>query len=636
MNTLAAFTSSDVFLAVLASAAVKGSLLLLAGLLVDVVLRRHAAALRHRVWTAAFAALLLVPLAVPLAPDWSLPLLPSTLAPSVDSDGGAPSPATRPPQETGRSAAAVEFASGDATAELVLADSVDATRAAAIPWTAFAVAVWGAGALLLLAQIAIATARASRLCRRARPLDDPEWQDLLARARARLDLRVPVRLVCSDTTRVPMAWGLRRHHVVLPSDAERWSPERREVVLLHELAHIRRGDCLAHLLSGVVAALYWPHPLVWIARRRQVADCELACDDTVLASGARGADYAWHLLEIARSAGNRLTLAPAGVMMARQSQLEGRLIAALDGSRDRRRLSRLGAAVPTVTGLAIAVVLAGLQPWETPAAQERVEPLPAARPVERRVLPEPARPVVQERAVPEPPAPQLMAQERALPEPQPAAQPARQPRAVPPPQRGPEDDDELSGPMRERVMQMMIGLLDDPDVSIRQQAIHSLGQMEDVAAVAPLSDVLVNDDNAEVRAQAAWALGMTESPDAVAPLGRAMSDADANVRSQAAWALGMTESPSAVSLLLPALDDAERNVREQVVWALGMTESADAVPGLLSTLREDDDPGVRQQAAWALGMIEDDAALEALIDAVEDGNAEVRKQALWAISMIVG
>ena len=80
MNALAAFTSSDGFVALLASTAVKGSLLLVAGLLLDLVLRRHAAALRHRVWTAAFAALLLVPLAVPLAPDWSLPLLPAIVS----------------------------------------------------------------------------------------------------------------------------------------------------------------------------------------------------------------------------------------------------------------------------------------------------------------------------------------------------------------------------------------------------------------------------------------------------------------------------------------------------------------------------------------------------------------------------
>jgi hypothetical protein len=352
------------------------------------------------------------------------------------------------------------------------------------------------------------------------------------------------------------------------------------VVLLHELAHIRRADCVAHLLSGVVAALYWPHPLVWIARRRQVADCELACDDTVLASGARGADYAWHLLEIARGSGNRLSLAPAGVMMARQSQLEGRLLAALDGSRDRRKLSRLGAALPTVAGLAVAVALAGLQPWATPVAQELTAQAPAQR----------------------------------------AARQA---------------GGETRAP-RERALQLMIGLLDDPDASIRQQAVHSLGEMEDAAAVAALSEVLVNDDDADLRAQAAWALGRTESPDALTALGRVMSDTNANVRAQAAWALGMIESPEAVPLLLPALDDTERNVREQAVWALGRLESADAIPGLLTTLREDDDPGVRGQAAWALGMIEDESALEALIDAVENEDAAVRQQALWAISMILG
>src|SRR5687768_9586692 len=180
MSALAAFTSSDWLIALLASTAVKASLLLVAGLLLDLVLRRHAAALRHRVWTAAFAALLLVPLAVPLAPDWSLPLLPATLAPSADDDGGAPRPATRLPQQTeaGRSAAAVGLAAGDAATELVYVDATG-VRVGALPWMAFAIAAWGVGAILLLAQLAIAMARASRLCRRARPLDDPAWTDLL-------------------------------------------------------------------------------------------------------------------------------------------------------------------------------------------------------------------------------------------------------------------------------------------------------------------------------------------------------------------------------------------------------------------------------------------------------------------------
>jgi HEAT repeat protein/beta-lactamase regulating signal transducer with metallopeptidase domain len=583
MSALADIISSDSLTALLASAALKGSLLLLAALLVDLALRRYTAALRHRVWTAAFAALLLVPLAMPLAPNWNLPLLPEGLAPSAESESRGIDPATRPSQPAsrrddvesttapGRSAIGAESSSrrGDAMP----------ARAGVNSWTTLVVAAWGAGAILLLVSLATAAARASLLCRRARRLDDPAWNDLLKRVRERLGLRVPVRLVRSDTLQVPMVWGIRRHHVVLPADAERWSNERREVVLLHELAHVRRADCLSHLLSSLVAALYWPHPLVWIARRRQAAERELACDDTVLTSGARGADYAWHVLEIARASDNRLSLAPVGVSMARKSQLEGRVLAALDDSRDRRPLSRLGEALPTVAGLVMVVALAGLQPWasEEVAAQQPAAPAPV-----------------------------------------------------------PSEATALDLQTRERVVQMMAGLLDDPDVSIRAQAVASLGRMEDAASVASLSDTMVNDEDANVRAQAAWALGMIESPDAVASLGRALSDADANVRSQAAWALGMIESPDGVAPLVPALDDAEFNVRERAAWALGMIESADAVAGLVNRLREDAAPSVREQAAWALGMIEDETALEGLIDAVEDENPAVRRQALWAISRIVG
>lgn len=616
MSAFATLASSDSFVALLASAAIKGSLLLMAALLLDVVLRRHTAALRHRIWTAAFAALLLVPLAVPLAPNWSVPLLPARLAPSVETDGSGLDPATRPSQPGGHEVAEPAAATGRSGADAG-SDHADAmsmpgnagttpVRAGAIPWAALAIGAWSVGAILLLARLAVATACASRLCRRARRVDDPAWNDLLDRARGRLDLQVPVRLVCSDCVQMPMTWGIRRHHVVLPADAERWSNERREVVLLHELAHVRRADCVTHLLSGFVAALYWPHPLVWIARRRQVAECELACDDTVLASGARGADYAWHLLEIARASASRLSLAPAGVMMARKSQLEGRLLAALDGSRDRRRLSRLGAAVPTAAGLLMAVALAGLQPWATPAAGQAVEPTVEGSAARDSV------------AEPKPAAEVRVAQARATRE------------------SATRDAADQSRPARERVIEMFVGLLGDPDVSIRKQAVASLGRIQDAAAVAPLSDVMLNDDDAGMRAQAAWALGMSESPDAVPALGHALSDVDAKVREQAAWALGMIQSPEGVALLVPALDDAESKVRKQAAWALGMVESADATAGLVTTLREDADPSVREQAAWALGMIEDEAGLEALIDAVEDENTAVRKQALWAISMIVG
>jgi hypothetical protein len=373
------------------------------------------------------------------------------------------------------------------------------------------------------------------------------------------------------------------------------------------MAHVQRGDCAAQLVSSAAAALYWFNPLVWIARRRQAAERELACDDAVLASGAAGADYAWHLLEIARASGRVQRLAPAGVMMARKSQLEGRLLAVLDSGRNRRQVSRFASMGVIAASALLVLPLAGLRPWAAPEAEasELSQALPATAAAAPRSVAPPAA------AAPEVPAP-TVSEFGAL-------------------ATGAQDE-----ATRERVRQMMIGLLADEDASIRSEAVHSLGMMEDERAVTALADTVVNDAATAVRSQAAWALGMIESDAAVGALVTALGDSATSVRSQAAWALGMIESDSAVDGLVGALQDDSASVRSQSAWALGMIESPNAVAGLVGVLLADEAASVRSQAAWALGMIEDESAVENLIDAVEDGDESVRKQALWAISQIMG
>ena len=69
-------------------------------------------------------------------------------------------------------------------------------------------------------------------------------------------------------------------------------------MLLHELAHVKRLDCLTHLIAQIVRAIYWFNPLSWVAVRQMQAERQRACDDLVTGAGIRPRRYAPQILEI--------------------------------------------------------------------------------------------------------------------------------------------------------------------------------------------------------------------------------------------------------------------------------------------------------------------------------------------------
>ena len=411
----------------LADAVAKTTLILLAATAASIVLRSASAAMRHLVWTLALSSALVLPIASFALPKWQLPLFtitsesPAAIAPGLPSEdpvkessvasafrrkdaAGVGLPPDQPPLKLRRSAGALAKAEGGSHEFETGGAPQPATRASifeGLSWQQMLAAIWMMGAAVILARILVGLAAVRWLSRRTQEITDAAWLPK-ARALARgMGVSDRLRFLRSGRASMPVATGIFRPAVMMPADADTWSESRLRIVLLHELAHVKRRDCLTHVLGQAACAFHWFNPLAWLAVKRARTERERACDDLVLACGTRGSDYADQLLEMARVLrGDRFPalLGGASLAMAHRSQLEGRLIAILDPRVPRSGLSRGRAlAVVALCGAAVAP-LGALQPWTTeqepapivdqqPSSAGLALPPPPANP-ERRDRPE--------------------------------------------------------------------------------------------------------------------------------------------------------------------------------------------------------------------------------------------------------
>jgi len=326
------------------------AIMAIAAVLAGLMRTRASAASRHLVWTFAVVSLLVLPLAIVVLPSWNIPIHRATAVPA---DANVPTVA---PIESGASpAVGISELHEDPQTSAV-------ARLSRFSWVAILPIVYLAGMALLLGRLGVEYWRTRRILSRSTTVTDVDWTSLLNETVARLGVRGAVRLVRSSEEVMPMTSGTRRPAIVIPSIADTWDDNRRRAVILHELAHIVRFDCFTQTLAAVAAALYWPHPGVWWAARRLRVERELACDDCVLTSGTEPREYASHLLEIAHSVG-RYRAPALAIGMARPRQLEGRMMAMLDPTRNRtrpaagRRVLVLALSVVVVAPLAAATLV---------------------------------------------------------------------------------------------------------------------------------------------------------------------------------------------------------------------------------------------------------------------------------------
>ncbi len=150
-----------------------------------------------------------------------------------------------------------------------------------LPWLA---PFWMAGVLILYVRGLVNWVAARRLRHVGVCVPPDDWPARLRRIQSRLRLSRPVLLLESCLIQTPLVVGFFRPAILMPLGLLTGFPtEQVEAFLIHELAHVRRGDYLVNLAQSLVEGLLFFHPGVWWISKVIRAGRENCCDDTVVA-----------------------------------------------------------------------------------------------------------------------------------------------------------------------------------------------------------------------------------------------------------------------------------------------------------------------------------------------------------------
>ncbi|MDI9410849.1 MAG: M56 family metallopeptidase, partial [Bacteroidia bacterium] len=229
------------------------------------------------------------------------------------------------------------------------------------PWLLVG-ALWLVGTMLIVGVSAVRVVRFRRGLRVHCSPAGHEIRDVASRVAAELGVRRRFKLLSARSNSVPFVWGsFGGPIVVLPAAlaAEADAPSLR-LILMHELAHIRRRDDLVRWLDWAVVAWLWWNPLAWVARRGLRLTEELACDAVVLRTcGVSTREYGACLVAAAESlAGSAFRTPAQACTMGDGGSLEQRITIIMSGSLQRRPSTSLRV---IAVGLAAACLMSGLQ-----------------------------------------------------------------------------------------------------------------------------------------------------------------------------------------------------------------------------------------------------------------------------------
>ena len=204
-------------------------------------------------------------------------------------------------------------------------------------WAFYLFAGWILGAGLLLLRLSVGLWRVCQIRSKCSEVDLADLDPAIAGILRDFGSRRRVKLCVSGDLAVPTAIGFFRSAIVFPA----WllpqlSPEEIKVILLHELAHLRRWDDWTNLSQKLVKAVFFFHPAVWWIESRLTLEREMACDDMVLAQTVSPRVYASSLISFAEKLQNARALTMAQTLVSRMRDMSLRVAQILDTERPSR------------------------------------------------------------------------------------------------------------------------------------------------------------------------------------------------------------------------------------------------------------------------------------------------------------
>ncbi|HEV8062414.1 MAG TPA: M56 family metallopeptidase [Gemmataceae bacterium] len=248
---------------------------------------------------------------------------------------------------------------------------------AAFPWEQILAFCWLAGSGLVFGLAIWRMAAFARCLQRVQPAR-ANVQELATDLSRHLGLRTTPDLGIAPIRMAPLVWGWgAKPRVVIPTDLwETLDPEQRSMLLVHEFAHLRRGDHWVRLLEILVRGAYWWHPVVWLAGREMREAEEQCCDAwAVWALPHAAKAYARALVDTVDFLSQRSVPLPAGASGIGQVQdLRRRLIMIMRGTTPRKLSATTLAGLVVLGGALLVMGLSFGQEQSSPDSIAAIDP----------------------------------------------------------------------------------------------------------------------------------------------------------------------------------------------------------------------------------------------------------------------